>query len=135
MKRGWFGVAAMLVAACTGSGAPPPAGSPAPTPIPPFTGPTIELTVVGEAFSESTLQAPANARFRILLDNQDAYAHAVAIAVGETAADARQAEPIYEGKFWSGPGLQAYDIPAMVPGQYWFFCQPHASMNGTLIVE
>ena len=125
--------AAIVASSCggvgSGTGVPVPTG----TPLPPFDGLVIEMVAEGETFSLSEIEVVAGEPFRILLDNRDAYAHAVAIAVGETAAEARAAPSTYQGTFWSGPGLQAYDVPALEAGRYWFFCQPHANMNGTVV--
>jgi plastocyanin len=132
-------VAGVVMAGC-GSGAatsvPSPAGSPAATPIPAFDGLVVDVVVKGQVFSKTELEVPAGAPFRILLDNQDEpTAHGVAIGVGDTPAAAREAELVYKGEILPGPGIQAYDMPALAPGTYWFFCQPHASMNGTITVK
>ncbi|MFZ5853758.1 MAG: cupredoxin domain-containing protein [Chloroflexota bacterium] len=133
-------VLTLALAACGGSGTrspiPSPTGSPAATPIAPFDGLVIELVAKGQAFSKTELEVPAGEPFRILLDNQDKnFYHNVAIAQGDTPAAAREAALIYKGEFLSGPGQRAYDVPALTPGTYWFFCQPHANMNGTIVVK
>lgn len=130
----------VLLTACGASGAatvaPTPEGSPAATPIPAYSGLVIDLVAEGQAFSKPELEAPAGAPFRILLDNQDEdFYHGVAIAQGDTPALAREAKLVYKGEILAGPGLQAYDVPALSPGTYWFFCQPHANMNGTIVVK
>ena len=132
-------VAGVVMAAC-GSGAaspiPTPEASPSATPILPFDGLVVDVVVKGQVFSKADLEVPAGAPFRILLDNQDQHtAHGVAIGVGDTPAAAREAELVYKGEILPGPGIQAYDVPALAPGTYWFFCQPHASMNGTITVK
>jgi plastocyanin len=132
-------ILAATLAACGASAASPvptPEGSPAATPIPAFDGLVIDVVADGQVFSKTELEVPAGAPFRILLDNQDKQtAHGVAIGVGDTPAAAREAELVYKGEILSGPGIQAYDVPAMAAGTYWFFCQPHASMNGTITVK
>jgi plastocyanin len=132
-------VAGVVMAAC-GSGAaspiPTPEESPSATPILPFDGLVIDFVADGFMFSKTELQVPAGAPFRILLDNQDnSTAHGVAIGIGNTPAAAREAALVFKGAILPGPGIQAYDVQALAPGTYWFFCQPHASMNGTITVE
>jgi plastocyanin len=131
---------AVVLAACGGSGAATsiatPSASATATPIPAFDGLVIDIVAIGQVFSKAELEVPAGAPFRILLDNQDTRtAHGVAIGVGDTPAVARKAELVYKGQILQGPGIQAYDVPALAPGTYWFFCQPHASMNGTITVK
>lgn len=133
-------LSAVFVAACGASGAPSPAPTPAasPTaaPIAPFDGLVIDLIAKGQAFSKAELEVPAGAPFRILFDNQDRdFYHGIAIAQGETAAAAREAELVYKGEILAGPVVYAYDVPALEPGKYWFICQPHANMNGTITVR
>ncbi|HYN70183.1 MAG TPA: cupredoxin domain-containing protein [Candidatus Eisenbacteria bacterium] len=128
---------AVVLAACGSSGvSPTSAQSPTAPPIPSFDGLVIDLVAKGQEFSKKELEVPAGAPFRILLDNQDKdFPHGVAIGTGGTAAEARVAKLVYEGEIVAGPVLNAYDIPALAPGKYWFFCQPHANMNGTIAVE
>ncbi len=131
---------AVVLAACGASGVASPnptsVGSPTAPPITAFDGLVIDLVAKGQEFFKKELDAPAAAPFRILLDNQDEnFYHGVAIGTGDTAADARAGKLVYEGQVLPGPGLQAYDIPALAPGTYWFFCQPHSNMNGTLVVK
>jgi hypothetical protein len=125
---------AVLLAAC---GAPGPAsvGSPTAAPIPSFDGLVIDLVAKGQQFSKKELQAPAGVAFRVLLDNQDKdFYHGFAIGTGATAAEARAGKLVYTGEILVGPVVHAYDIPALTPGTYWFFCQPHVNMNGTIVV-
>ena len=129
----------IALAACS-SGPPAatsgPSASPTSAPIASFDGLVIDIVAKGQVFSKTELEVPAGAPFRILLDNQDTNtAHGVALAVGDTATAAREAELVYKGEILPGPGLQAYDVPVLAPGTYWFFCQPHASMNGTIVVR
>lgn len=130
----------VVLGACGASGAagpsPTPEGSPSATPIAAFDGLVINVVAKGQEYSKTELEVPAGAPFRILLDNQDQdFYHNVAIAMGDTAAAAREGELVYKGAVLPGPGLQAYDVPSLAPGTYWFFCQPHANMNGTITVK
>lgn len=132
-------VLGVVTAAC-GSGAsspiPTPEESPSATPILPFDGLVIDVVASGFMYSKTALQVPAGAPFRILLDNQDtSTAHGLAIGIGDTPAAAREAPLVFKGAILPGPGIQAYDVQALAPGTYWFFCQPHASMNGTITVK
>src|SRR2546425_10110232 len=126
---------AVVLAACGTSG-PSSTGSPSVMPISSFNGLVIDLVAKGQAFSKTELQAPAGVAFRVLLDNQDGnFYHGFAIGTGATAAEARAGKLVYTGVILAGPGLHAYDIPALAPGTYWFLCQPHVNMNGTIVVR
>jgi plastocyanin len=133
-------VLTVVLTACGASGAasaiPTPEASSATAPIPPFDGLVIDVVAKGQAFSKLELEVPAGAPFRILLDNQDKnFPHGIAIAQGGSPALAREAELAYKGPIVAGPVITAYDVPALAPGTYWFFCQPHANMNGTITVK
>jgi Cupredoxin-like domain len=126
---------AVLLAACGASG-PTSVGSPTAAPIPSFDGLVINIVAKGQQFSTKQFEVPAGAAFRVLLDNQDKnFYHGFAIGTGATAAEARAGKLVYTGAIVAGPVLHAYDIPALAPGTYWFFCQPHVNMNGTIVVH
>ena len=98
---------------------------------------TITVTApVGAAtggFQPTTLSASANTAFTIHFDNQDTQApHNVELK------DANQAQVTLGGdtSFFQGPGQRDYQVPALAPGTYTYFCAVHpTTMTGTLTIQ
>jgi plastocyanin/uncharacterized membrane protein len=81
-----------------------------------------------QAFDRASLTAPAGTRFDLVFDNEDdAVPHNVAIY-----ADSSAEESLFVGETITGPSSVTYDVPALEPGEYFFRCDVHPQMNGTL---
>jgi plastocyanin len=89
----------------------------------------VTVTAVNIAFDETTLTAPAGEAFTLALINEDAAQHNVAIYT-----DSSLSESLFVGEF-IGEGTIVYDVPALEPGEYFFRCDLHPEMQGTLVVE
>ena len=90
------------------------------------------LTVVAAEleFDTDTIELPADTPTQIVMDNKDAgVPHNIAIY-----ADDSLGEVLFQGELFTGPGEITYDIPALPPGEYYFQCDVHPNMNGTVIV-
>jgi plastocyanin len=115
-------LAMVIVAACSGaSGNPTPSASIDPDAL------TIEARDL--AFSTSALTAPAGSPFQIAFDNQEGAPHNVAIY-----RDASASEPILVEEPFAGPRVVIYAVPGLAPGSYFFRCDVHPNMQGTLTV-
>jgi plastocyanin len=103
-------------------GSPSASGSPA----------VINLVASNITFDQSQLSAPAGAPFAIQFDNQDAGTqHNVAIYTDSSATT-----NLFRGAIVTGPAQQAYSVPALQPGTYYFRCDIHPNqMNGTFTVH
>ncbi len=80
------------------------------------------------AFTNATLNAPANTPFTIHFDNQDSgVPHDMLIkdSGGNT---------VFKGDMVTGPASIDYQVPALAPGTYTFSCTIHTAMTGTLVV-
>jgi plastocyanin len=124
------------VTVTSGSGGGPPASSgPPPTPppssgAPPPGGTTTTLTASGLAFDTQTIALPANKPTTLTFDNQDSgVPHNLAIF-----PDASATNPLFTGDLVVGVKSVDYQIPALKPGSYYFHCDVHPDMNGTVIV-
>lgn len=128
MKRIRFGLTglglAVALAACGTSAAQPPASGGAD----PATA-DVTITSVDMAFVEETMTVRAGEAFTIALVNEDTMPHNVAIYTDSSAS-----EELFIGDMVTD-GTIVYEIPALEAGEYFFRCDLHPDMVGTLIVE
>jgi plastocyanin len=115
--------ATLLLAACSasGGGAATPAASAAADAIP--------LSSKDLQFSTSELVAPAGKPFQIAYDNQEGAPHNVAIYQSEGGAE------LFKGEVITGPKQIVYNVPAQAAGTYYFQCDVHPNMKGSVTVE
>jgi plastocyanin len=129
MKRlitslGLAAVAAIAIACSSGGGAGQPSGSPAPV------DPSAPVIVAqNNAFNPTTLTVTADEAFSLTLDNKDAAPHNVAIFKDESAA-----ESISVGEIVSST-TATQQVPALEAGEYFFRCDVHKEMTGTIVAE
>jgi plastocyanin len=82
-------------------------------------------------FVPSDLAVSAGAAFQIEFDNQDeGVPHNVAVYRDESAE-----ESLFVGDLVDGPTTVTYDVPALDVGEYYFRCDVHPAMSGTLEVS
>lgn len=83
-----------------------------------------------ERFDPELLEAPADEPFEIVFANEDeGIPHNVAIYADESAEDAR-----FVGDWIDGPRTVTYEVPALEADSYYFRCDVHPIMDGTLEV-
>jgi plastocyanin len=120
-----------------GGEGPPPSGPPptsAPPPSsgsPPPAGPTTTtVTASGIAFDTTTITLPANKATTLTFDNEDAgIPHNIAIFPDSSATN-----PLFTGDIVVGVKTVDYNISALKPGSYYFHCDVHPQMSGTVTV-
>jgi plastocyanin len=113
-------LAAVIALGC-GSGA---TGTDDPTSIEPN---ALTIQASNLAFSTNQLSAPAGKPFQIVFENKEAAPHNVAIYTDSSAS-----KPVFKENPFSGPRREVYEVPALDPGQYYFRCDVHPNMSGTL---
>lgn len=92
---------------------------------------TTTLIAMGLAFDTNAISLPAGMPASLVLDNQDAgVPHNIAIYPSSTDL----ATPLFRGDLVTGPMTISYDVPALQPGTYYFQCDVHPTMNGTVTV-
>jgi len=116
-KLGIIAVVALLVAACGGG------ASPAPS----FPAGSVVVHAKGLAFDETELQVPAGTAFSLAFVNEDGDLHNIAI---RTEADGKgdllfRFDPVASKTIV----VTAGPIPK---GNYFFLCEIHPSMHGTV---
>jgi plastocyanin len=119
---GFSVLALAIVAGCSGA-------SGNPTPPSSIDSDALTVTARNLAFSTSALSAPAGTPFQIAFENQEGIPHNVSIYRNESAE-----EKILVEEPFAGPRVVMYSLPALAPGDYFFRCDVHPDMNGTLTV-
>lgn len=82
------------------------------------------------AFSTAALTAPAGEPFQVVFDNRESAPHNVAIYRDRSATEA-----VFVEEPFGGPRIVTYDVPALAAGSYFFRCDLHPDMSGTLTVR
>lgn len=98
-------------------------------------GGKVTVVAVGVAFTEgSCIQVSAGEPFQILFDNKDDAAQVGQhnIAIFTSASDL--ANPLFRGDLVSGPAQATYDVDALDEGQFFYHCDVHPQMTGTVLV-
>jgi len=115
------GLIAVLVAACSGGASAASASAP----------PEADLAVesVGMAFDTDTITLAAGEPTTLFYRNLDGAPHNVAIYADESAS-----EELFIGETITDAAV-TYEIPALEPGTYFFRCDVHPDMKGTVVVE
>jgi plastocyanin len=90
------------------------------------------VTVVAQniTFDTSEIDLPADTPSTITFDNQDAgVPHNIAIFNDESLG-----ENLFTGEIVTGPATAEYQVPALPAGEYYFHCDIHPNMNGSVVV-
>ena len=114
---------AIILVACGGaSGA-----SSAPASVAPD---ALKISSTNLQFSTDRLEAKAGQPIQIVYDNQEGAPHNVAIY-----RDAGFSQKVFAEDPFSGPKTVVYNVPAQAAGTYYFRCDIHPNMKGTLEVK
>jgi plastocyanin len=113
-------VLAAVTAACSSSAAQPPASAGPVDPNAPV------IVAQGNAFSPAALDVTADKAFSLTLDNKDSAPHNVAIFTDSSAATS-----ISVGEIVSN-AKTTQQVPALAAGSYFFRCDVHKEMTGTI---
>jgi plastocyanin len=110
-----------MQAAESGGGEPGGSGEP---------GGAVTVAAQNLTFDTSEIDLPADAPSTITFDNQDAgVPHNIAIY-----NDSSLAEALFTGEIVTGPATADYQVPALTAGEYYFHCDVHPNMNGSVVV-
>ena len=88
-----------------------------------------EVTAENLEFNAEVIEAPAGEDFTIRLVNDDTAPHNISVYSEEGG------EEIAKGDTAEGGATVETVVPALEPGEYYFVCDIHPNMNGTLVVE
>jgi plastocyanin len=117
-----------VLAACSGASAGSPAASPAASAPP--AGDAVVVTAKDLKFGQTNLTVPADEAFDLVLDNQESAPHNVAIYTDSSAST-----KISVGEIFSGPAQKTQTVPALAAGSYFFRCDVHPDMQGSIVAE
>lgn len=92
------------------------------------------LTAEGLAFDTEEVTLSAGKEATVTLDNQDTAPHNFAIYASEEDG-ASQSDPLFQGKNVDGGSSVDYRFDSPKPGDYYFQCDLHPTMNGTVTAE
>ena len=118
---------AALSAACSTAAAQPPASAPTSPSGPVANGPTILAKDM--KFSPSTVEVKAGTSVTLHFDNQDSAPHNVAIFTDSSASSALSVGEVVSS------GAEHQVVPALAAGTYFFRCDVHHDMTGTIVAE
>ena len=94
-------------------------------------GPTIDVRAEALAFDTDEIDLPAGTPATIRFENADAgTTHNIAIYTDDTVTTA-----IWDGPDLLGPGSVDYPVPPIDAGEYYFHCDTHPTMFGSVVVE
>ena len=94
----------------------------------PGAGPTVVAQNV--AFDTETIQLPPEQVATITMDNRDTGTpHNISIYSDESLG-----EILFQGELVTGPATIPYEVGPFPPGEYYFHCDVHPNMNGTVTV-
>ena len=132
MKRltltlGLLSLAAVL-AACSGATANPATSDPGVSTPP--SGDALTIAAKDLKFTATELNVPADKTFDLVFDNQESAPHNVAIY-----SDSSASTKISVGEIFSGPAQKTQTVPALAAGTYFFRCDVHPDMQGSIVAE
>ena len=90
----------------------------------------IDITADNMAFNVVTIEAPANEAFTITLTNDDTAPHNISFYTEEGGGG----DTIVQGEIFDPGTSGETEVPALDPGTYYFHCDLHPNMKGTLVV-
>ena len=91
---------------------------------------SIQISAKDLKFSTTQLNAPAGKTFSVVFDNQEGAPHNVAIYKDQSAS-----EKVFVQEPFSGPKVVTYQVGPLAAGSYFFRCDVHTDMKGTLTVK
>lgn len=90
----------------------------------------VAITADNLEFDASTIEAPAGEAFTITFTNAESQPHNVAVYTEEGG------DEIVVGDIITGPDeTTEITVDALEPGTYYFQCDVHPDMNGTIVVS
>ena len=90
-------------------------------------GASVPIAAQNLQFDTKELEIPADTPFVIAFNNAEAQPHNVAILEAQGSPNA-----LYRGDIVTGPAETEYEVDPIPAGDYYFQCDVHPNMNGTV---
>jgi plastocyanin len=90
-------------------------------------GPSVQIAASNLQFDTDQLDVPADTAFVLAFNNQEAQPHNVAILEAQGSANA-----LFRGEIVTGPAETEYEVDSIAAGEYYFQCDVHPNMSGTV---
>jgi plastocyanin len=118
---------ALAAAACSTTNANEPSAAPATGAPAQGSGPVVVADKM--VFEQPEVQVPAGTPFQLTFENRESAPHNVAIYTDSSASQA-----LFQGEIFSA-GTRVYEVPALAAGSYFFRCDVHPDMVGTIVAR
>jgi plastocyanin len=89
--------------------------------------PTVQIAANNLQFDKQELNVPADAEFILAFNNEEAQPHNVSILEAQGSATA-----LFRGEIITGPKTVDYEVEPIAAGEYYFQCDVHPNMSGTV---
>jgi plastocyanin len=90
----------------------------------------VRVVAQNTAFNVDEIKLRADAPAPLTFENKDPFAHNLAIYRDESASG----DPLFTLEPFPGPDTKSFTVPPIPAGEYYFHCDIHPVMNGTVIV-
>jgi plastocyanin len=90
----------------------------------------VRVVAKDTSFDTDEIHLPADMPSKIAFDNEDPFAHNLAIYQDETASG----DPLFTFEPFAGPETETFDVDPLAEGEYYFHCDIHPTMHGTVVV-
>lgn len=90
-------------------------------------GPTVDIAANNLQFETNHLDVPAGTAFVIAFNNEEAQPHNVSILEAQGSATA-----LFRGEIVTGPTEVDYEVDPIEAGEYYFQCDVHPNMSGSV---
>jgi plastocyanin len=114
----------VALAACGSASAGQPSAQPSVDPSSP------RIVAQSIAFDRSEVDVAAGQAFQLVFENRDQAPHNVAIYATPDFKD-----PVSVGEILSSPGIRVQAVAALAAGTYFFRCDVHPDMKGTIVAR
>ena len=91
-------------------------------------GATVQIAANNLQFDKSELQVPADQEFELHFNNEEAQPHNVSILEAQGSSTA-----FVRGEVITGPDEATYRVDPIPAGNYYFQCDVHPNMSGTVV--
>jgi plastocyanin len=91
----------------------------------------IRVVARNTAFDKDRIELPADQPSMLALDNEDPIDHNLSIYEDESASG----DPLFTFEPFAGPATKTFPVDPLPAGEYYFHCDIHPVMNGTVVAR